>query len=116
MLKLGSGITEIEGKSGGEIYRKDQCGQHIQSTPRTVDSEGSPAQKKRRRAWRKCLNYIRKNTTVEFAGRWQIYANQHPKVNKKGERITLTWWQMFMRINVVRVYNDLEPLQFPPND
>ncbi len=114
MVKLSAGITEIEGKSGGDVWRKDQCGQHVQAAPRHVDKYASYRQKKRRRAYLKCMNYIREHATVEFAARWQIYANQHPRKNKKGESYTLAWWQQFMSINIKRVYNDLEILQYPP--
>ena len=115
MVKLGDGVVEINGKSGGDVFRKDQCGQHIQSTPRYVSNEPSPSQKKRRRAFRKCLNYIRRYSTVEFAYRWQNHANNHPRTNKKGETITLAWWQEFMSINIIRIVNDLDILQFPPD-
>ncbi len=114
MLKMCNGIIEIEGTVKGDVYRKDQCGQHVQAFPRLIKHEPSQSQKKQRRAYRMALAYIRKESTVEFASLWQQYANNHAKPNRKGEMITLTWWQMFMKINLVRLRNDLEVLHYPP--
>lgn len=116
MVKVAQPITEINGKSGGNVWRKDQCGQHVQKTPRTVSNEPTRSQRKRQKAYTACMNYIRRNSTPEFAARWQQYANNHPKTNKKGETYNLTWWQQFMAINVVRVFNDQPIQQYPPSE
>ncbi len=114
MAKLGGGITEINGRMGGNIYRRDQCGQHIQGYPRIIDRHPSPSQLKRRNAWRTCYGYWKKHATWEFVARWQQYANNHTITNRKGETYALTHYQMFMKINVTRVYNDVEITEYPP--
>lgn len=114
LVKTGQNITEIEGKSGGDIYRTDVCGQHIQSYPREVDSPITPAQEARRKAFRTLTNYFKSHATVEFAARWQIYADSHTKTNKKGEVIRLTWWQQFIAYNINRVVAGEPIIEFPP--
>jgi hypothetical protein len=114
MVKLGSGIVEIEGKSGGNIWRKDQCGQHVQSYPREIERPSTLAQRKRRRAYLRLMNYIRRYSTLEFVQRWQSYSHHHPRNNRKGESHTLTWWQMFISTNVNRVVNGEDILDYPP--
>jgi len=114
LIKLGDGIVEINGREGGDIYRRDRCGQHVQAQPREIKRPSAAKQRKRRRAWKKCLNWIRRNMTTRGMALWQQYANQHPHKNKKGEWIALTWWQMFIKINVIRLVNDLEILPEPP--
>jgi len=114
MTKLSPGITEITGTTGGTVYRRDRCGQHTQSTQRRIKRQPSAEQKKRRRAWITCQSWIQKNLTAAIMMKWSNYANLHPKNNKLGETIRLTWWQAFLSINLIRVYNGLEVLPEPP--
>lgn len=114
MIKLGAGITEINGTMGGTVYRRDQCGQHAQTYPRLIDHEPSPAQRARRNAFRQCMAYIRSSATVVFVALWQQYANLHTTTNLKGETRTLTWHQMFLKINIVRLVAGVPLLEWPP--
>lgn len=114
MLKLAAQITDIEGKSGGVIYRKDQCGPHMQAAPRKVKQEPTPDQEARLRAFRICTGYMRENATEHFVYCWSHYAIFHPKVTKKGKIIPLTWWQIFISYNINRVIAGEPIAQLPP--
>lgn len=114
MVKTDSTITDIQGKVGGDIWRTDQCRHHLQAYPRLIDANLTKPQRKRRRAFKKLLNYIRKNATEYFAQAWQIYANQHPKKTCKGKTYTLTWHQQFISYNINRVIAGEEIIPLPP--
>lgn len=114
MVKLGAGIVEINGKSGGDIWRTDTCGQHVQSYPRLVNHEPSDSQRKRRRAFQACRRVWSKWFSDVFVKMWNQYAERHPAKNKKGETFIMTGGQIFMKINITRYYNDTPLLQWPP--
>lgn len=114
LVKLGDGVVDINGKIGGDIFRNDLCGKHVQATPRRITQEPRPNQKKQRRAFRRCINYVRQNMTAIRSALWQQHANLHPITNKKGEKQILSWWQMFLKYNLVRLRNDLDILEDPP--
>ena len=114
MMKLSGDITEIEGKVGGDVYRKDVCGQHIQAYPRLVKHE-SPSQIRQRKAFRSALYFCGGgNLTGEDVEKWWIYSKNHPKKNSKGETVYLTPFLACVRINTMRFRNDLEPITEPP--
>jgi len=115
LVKLGAGIVEINGQVGGDIYRRDIRGQHVQSTPRLLRKE-SPKQKKRRRAFRKTLNFCSHNPVfIESYEAWWIWCADHPFKNKKGETRYYHPWLACVRINTIRTFNDLEPVSLPPD-
>lgn len=114
MVKLGAGIENISGKVGGNIFRWDQCRQHVQSTPFHINRPPTLPQRKRRRAFTKLMNYVRRYSTAHFVHCWSHYAHTHKKKNKKGETITLAWYQMFISHNVNRLVADEEIAPLPP--
>ena len=85
MAKLDGTITNIDGKVGGNIFRNDVCGQHIQATPRHIDKK-SPAQLRQRRAFLRALRFCneRRMTWEEFNS-WWLYTIFHPVTNKKAK-------------------------------
>lgn len=47
---------------------------------------------------------------------WIAYADLHPVITAGGDSKRLTWWNWFMKLNTVRLYN-LLPVTFdPPGD
>lgn len=114
MIQKGDGWTEIEGKFGDTIFRKDQCGQHAQQPPRGgIPPPGRPPTP-RQKAFRFLLNIVKRCFTEEVAAYWQDYANNHPRKNKKGETYTLTWFQMFISYNINKVVAGEDPDLLPP--
>lgn len=114
MVKTDGTITELEGKEGGQIWRYDQCKQHLQAYPRIIDKEGSPQQWMRRRAFIRLMSYIPRHATVEFVHRWSLYAYHHPKITKKGKVTILTWHCAFLSYNINRVIEGQPITEFPP--
>lgn len=114
MVKLSGMITEIEGKVGGNVWRSDVCGSHIQALPTPRRKEPSPQQKDRQKAFRFLITITKRCFTVEIAAYWQDHANRHPRTNKKGETYTLTWFQMFICHNINKVVAGEDPDLLPP--
>ena len=115
MVQLGSNIIEIEGDGPGGVYRKDQCGQHLQKPPRTVKRHTSDDPFAQQRAMSILLQYIRDHATVEFVMRWTEYARKHPKKSKKGVPVYMSWHQAFISYNLPRVMAGQPIQEFPPD-
>lgn len=106
---------DINGRVGGDIYRSDQCGKHIQREPRMI-MHWSDKQKKWMRSWSIAYSYWKDCINFGWGGEWTVYAQNHPTPNRKGEMIYLfasNWW---MKINVYRIFNGLDILWHPPDD
>lgn len=115
MTKLGGGITEINGKMSGNIFRHDQCGQHIQSWPRQVALKNPTEEQLLQRAcFRDCVWVWGNDVTDQQVLRWYHYAAMHWKTNKKGEPIQLSGWNAFLSINLPRARNGVVLLRDPP--
>lgn len=115
MVKLAGDIVEIEGKVGGDVWRSDVCGSHIQKEPRRIGRHPSVYQEKRRRAFRFLVNISRRCLTIELVAYWQDYANKHPRINSKGKVIKLTWFQKFISHNINKVVNEEDIDLLPPD-
>lgn len=105
---------EIQGKVGGDVFRSDQCGPHIQASPRDIEHEPTQKQRLRRLAFRACIDYIRTHATLIWVSEWQIYANEHPKKTCKGKIYALAWWQQFVSYNINRIIAGEPIIDLPP--
>lgn len=114
MVKLDKTIAAIDGQTGGDVFRHDVCGQHIQKPPRHVKSL-TPNQIRQNKAFLKALYYCGEVTTFnEHFAEWWEYAIKHPKTNIKGEKIILTPFTACLRINTIRFRNNLDGTPIPP--
>jgi len=77
----------------------------IRGPQRHVKRALSAIQRNRRNAFRKCCRSWRVNADSHARDAWQSFATE-PE----------TAFNAFMRINLVRVFDDLEPLTQPPTD
>lgn len=114
MVKLAGAIADIQGKVGGDVWRLDQCGVHIQKQPRVIFGPPSPKQLAQRRAWRKCANFWMTYITSAAQDLWWIWSYAHPFVNKKGEETFMPPYQSFMSVNVKRVIAGMPITLIPP--
>lgn len=106
MVKLDSVIlAEIEGKQGGEHYRHDQCGFHLQQNPTKKRTPSSHETEQRRFFQQVTHAWSREGFGGDKADResWKVYGQQHPKKNKKGEAKTLSGQTAFHHINLQRL-------------
>ncbi len=104
LIKTGNGVTSITGKMAGNIYKRDGSGQHCNSIPRQVRHDPNTTQKTRRAAFSRLWHYYwRVAINQEQRNLWYIEAATHPTTNKLGEKIFLTGFQYFLRINLNRL-------------
>lgn len=114
MLKLAGGISEIEGKGPGGIYRVDQCGQHIQAPPRDISDGPSEKQRTRQNAFSLLRSYVQTHGTFWFVAAWSDYSNQHPKKTKKGKVYFSSWYNAFIGYNINFIVKGLPFHPLPP--
>lgn len=113
MVKLDHTITEIEGKVGGNVWRKDVCGQHVQAFPRMVGKfKPSPSQKAFTRSKNAWMSHVWTQPELDL---WWTWCYQHPKMNKKGETTYLHPFLEFLSVNTKRILNDKEIVYEPPS-
>jgi len=115
-IKLGNGIIAIAGKLGGNVYKRGSAGQQMQSAPARRRRTYSAAQIKRQKAFQTCILWLRDRIDDDVVENWQLFASRHPTTNKLGETVYLTWYQMFIKMNIWRVFNGLDPKIDPPNE
>lgn len=122
MIRYGAGIEEINGKVGGERYRHDWCGNHIEQQ---VWERKPPTERQKitQNAFSVASFYWDKIGLLEnryYLDLWRAYATEHPVQNKKGETIFLNAYNMFMSVNINRILSGgeatLSPLpELPPD-
>jgi len=76
----------------------------------------SELQNRRRNAFIKCVVAWKAAIAQDKTKLWADYAAKHPAKNKKGKLVALFAWNWFLKINIIRIYNNLEPILDPPSD
>jgi len=115
MVKLSGQIVDIEGKSGGVVWRSDSCGAHVQKLPVQWHREPTPKQLKVRKCWRLMWRFWRESIDDVTLQLWSEYGKTHSRHNKKGELIKWSGWFWFAHFNMPRCLKEEEPLYAPPN-
>jgi len=65
LLILGSGLVDIKGRVGGNIFSRDRSGLHISAPPRRV-RKTSTAQKAQRKCFIQARKFSHDNRTVAY--------------------------------------------------
>jgi len=113
MVKKSAMAADKQGGQGGNVFRIDQCGEHVQSKPRRVYSP-SQNQMDSQRAFRKSLTFCASIMTLEKAAEWMTYSDRHPKKDKKGDIWYMNPIMACLSVNIPRVRLGLEPTETPP--
>ena len=101
MVSLANGIEDINGQVGGNIWRYDVCGFHIQRAPGpSVGYRESPQQK----AFGQCKTAWSNHewTQAEY-DLWWTWCEANPKPNKKGEIRYFHPFIAFLSVNIKRL-------------
>ncbi|GAH55646.1 unnamed protein product [marine sediment metagenome] len=115
MIKTDGRIVDIEGKMGGNIYRHDQCLNHIQAHPRIIHSE-ERANSPQAKGFRQSKNaWISHKWTQEELNQWWVWCYNHPKKNKKSETVYFHPFLAFLSVNIKRVKKGLCITITPPH-
>lgn len=95
------------------MFSRDASGLHLQKSPRVVRRR-SALQDRRRRAFVAAAGSWKRDITPHEKNLWNAYASRHPGHNRFGEVITYTGYQVFMRFNIYRAYNNVFLITTPP--
>lgn len=113
LVTLANPLADIRGSLGGSVFSRDTSGLHLVSRKRHLQRR-SPLQDRRRRAFVSAKNRWNSHTTAYQRLLWNSYAASHPGRNAIGEPIELSGYQMFMRFNIYRAYNEVALILIPP--
>jgi len=105
LIKLGGGVADIRGSIGGTVFSKNRYGSY--SRNRTIPvNPGSAKQTKIRSTMGQIRNAWFGVLTPAQRAAWAVYAANVEVLNRLGESIKLTGWNMFARTNANLLYND----------
>ncbi|MBA7709002.1 hypothetical protein ES703_117909 [subsurface metagenome] len=113
LVKTANPIIDISGSVGGSVFSRDASGLHLVSPHRSVH-KASPPQTRRRRAFITATRAWHQASAAGHAQLWKLYAGRHPGRNRIGETIIYTGYQIFMRFNIYRAYNNVACILLPP--
>ena len=122
MVKTTADFPDLEGKSGGDRWRKDQCGQHWEAEPGSWDRTPSEEQLKIRNCMRSIWYFFEDETEWpyhpqelldEVIAAWKLFAWHYKEKSKKGKSYVLTWYQAYTAVNMKNCLAG-EPLELKP--
>lgn len=99
LVKYGGGIVQMSGSIAGTTHARNRFGNYARSRTKPVNPRSS-----RQMAARITIMYLAEQwrespMTDTIRTAWQTYANSVNWLNKLGETVTLTGFNMFMRSN-----------------
>lgn len=113
LVTLDNLFADISGSVGGSVFSRDKSGLHLVSCKRHLRKR-SPLQDRRRRAFQTAKNAWHVTVRAGNAELWKLYAGRHPISGRLGYTVTLTGYQIFMRYNIYRAYNNVDCILLPP--
>lgn len=116
LVKTSSEIVDISGKGPSGIFYRDKSGLHCRSAIPSRDRP-STVSIARRGAFSKALNLWKSHdwSTAELCS-WDNWIARHPRTNRVGSTYFLSRYQAFMRFNIIRAYNNIDPAFIAPLD
>jgi hypothetical protein len=115
LVKLGGGVADIRGSVGGTVFSRNRYGAYARNRTIPVDP-GSTAQTKIRATLGNVRDAWFSTLTQAQRDAWAVYAANVQVVNRIGESINLTGWNMFARTNTALLYNDESIIAAAPTD
>lgn len=115
LIKLGGGVADIRGSIGGTVFSKNRYGSYTRNRTIPVDP-GSTAQTKIRATLGQVRDAWFNTLSAAQRAAWATYASNVQVLNRLGESITLTGWNMFARTNTAMLYNDYAIVADAPTD
>lgn len=115
LIKLGGGVADVRGSIGGTVFSRNRYGAYARNRTIPVNPNTAPQQKIRsiisqcRYAWFTTLTEAQRTA-------WGVYAENVSVLNRLGESINLTGYNMFCRTNLALTYNDEAFIEDAPTE
>lgn len=114
-IKLGAGIADMRGSIGGVVFSRNRSGAYARN--RTIPvNPGSALQLEVRAAIGQVRAAWFEDLSTSARAAWKTYADNVPVINRLGEQIHLTGWNMFARTNTFQVYHGKPIITAAPTD
>jgi len=110
LVKFGGGVAGISGKVGGSVYAKNKSGSYVRNWAKPVNPNTSRQQQARNNL-SAMAEYWSGTLTAAQRTAWDLYASNVPVLNRLGESINLSGFNMFCRSNaaILAVGGDVVP-------
>lgn len=106
LIKYGGGVIGASGSVGGTTFARNRFGNYKRSRTKPVNPK-SEGQNLIRSALAYLSQYWSANLNDEQRGGWNTYAAAVPFLNRLGEQVFLTGFNMFLRSNIIRIQANL---------
>ena len=101
LIRYGGGIVQMSGSIAGNTFARNRFGNYARARTKPVNPR-SPRQMGARTAVMMLAEQWRESPMTDvIRTAWQTYANSVDWLNKLGETVTLTGFNMFMRANTL---------------
>lgn len=115
LIQLGGGVSDVRGSIGGTTFARNRYGNYARNKTVPVDPASSY-----QTAIRATMGQVRSlwfnSCTAAQRTAWGVYATNVSMVNRIGQSIKLTGYNMFCRTNTSLLYNSLDPILDAPTD
>lgn len=101
LVKFGTGVSVLSGKSGGVVYARNRAGAYQRKWTKPI-SPGSAAQVESRARMSTLSNDWRALSTTDQDA-WNLYAAGSPTVNRLGDTILLSGINCYTALNALRL-------------
>ena len=99
LIKFGGGVTEMRGSIGGTTYAKNRYGSYARNRTKPVNT--NTARQVAVRAIMSALYAAWAALTSTVQAGWKVYADNVKVLNRLGEQITLSGYNMYCRSKAV---------------
>jgi hypothetical protein len=103
LVKYGGGIIDMRGSIAGTTYARNSYGSYARARTKPVNAN-TTAQQSIRSLMQQLTTAWNQTLTDTQRGEWNAYANAVNWLNRLGESVQLTGFNMFVRSNLAIVY------------
>lgn len=115
LVKTGGGVTDIRGSIGGTTFSRNKYGAYARTRTVPVNPK-TVAQTKVRSVVASMIDIWKNTLTAAQRAAWAVYAANVPVLNRLGDSVNLSGWNMFCRTNSALLYNDFLAVADAPTD
>jgi hypothetical protein len=113
LIKPGAGVAQISGSIAGTTFSRNRYGAYARNRSIPVNPNTS-AQQKVRSTVSLLSNMWSQTLTAAQRAAWKTYADNVEVLNRLGDSVNLTGFNMYVRSNTALVYNDFDPVDDAP--